>query len=168
MQQHMEQQQQLEDAAGQTLHAVHATAAMEAAAAVQAVRGGMFGTGSSVAGTSAERSLLQDPPAATTSTSAAMGLMQEPVAAASSIGNTSQVLSSLRHTGSTASMRRQPDPECVVCMDARACVRTQPCGHQVLCWGCAEQVASSKGKGECPMCRAVVEQYVVVPRAVRG
>jgi hypothetical protein len=47
--------------------------------------------------------------------------------------------------------------ECVVCLDARPSVTTHPCGHRVLCGGCAQLVAA--GKGECPMCRAPVVRY---------
>jgi hypothetical protein len=48
-------------------------------------------------------------------------------------------------------------PECVVCLDARPSVTTHPCGHRVLCGGCAQLVAASRG--ECPMCRAPVARY---------
>jgi hypothetical protein len=146
-------------AAGQPLHVVHASAAKAAAAAVEAVGGMPFVTASSIVAEAA---------------AAALGLLQEAPAPAGSIGNSSVRQSDLASSSqgrpgriaSTAATRRQQ--ECVVCLDAQFCVRTDPCGHQVLCWRCAEKVASSKGKGECPMCRVAVEQYVVVAQAVQG
>jgi hypothetical protein len=61
--------------------------------------------------------------------------------------------------GPAAPRPRKPRsrPECVVCLDARPSVTTHPCGHRVLCGGCAALVAA--GKGECPMCRAPVVRY---------
>jgi hypothetical protein len=59
----------------------------------------------------------------------------------------------VRHQAKAARPRR----ECVVCLDARPSVTTHPCGHRVLCGGCAALVAA--GKGECPMCRAPVVRY---------
>jgi hypothetical protein len=40
---------------------------------------------------------------------------------------------------------RVSEDECVVCMEKLACVRLQPCGHNVVCSACAVRVA------ECPV-----------------
>jgi hypothetical protein len=55
--------------------------------------------------------------------------------------------------------------ECVVCLDARPSVTTHPCGHRVLCGGCAALVAA--GKGECPYCRAPVVRFEAGTQAGR-
>jgi hypothetical protein len=181
----------VQDAAGQPVHAVYTAAVKAAAAAVEAVSGVPFVTASSIVAEAAAAALglLQEPAAAAGSTAAPPGLALDPSAAAGSTGDSSVRASnsqavippgiaaaagSKTSTAQASSSQGKPaskksrQPECVVCMDARACVRTEPCKHLVLCRGCAEQVASSKGKGECPMCRAIVEQYVVVPRTVRS
>merc|ERR1712060_702750 len=41
-----------------------------------------------------------------------------------------------------------PNDECTICMDAPSKVRLVPCGHRVLCAGCARRVDM------CPLCRA--------------
>lgn len=45
------------------------------------------------------------------------------------------------------------DNECVVCMDAVRQVRNMPCGHEVMCQGCAAGVlAAAKHTASCPYC----------------
>eukprot|EP00300_Choanocystis_sp_HF-7_P042799 c9488_g1_i1.p3 GENE.c9488_g1_i1~~c9488_g1_i1.p3 ORF type:complete len:210 (+),score=23.82 c9488_g1_i1:788-1417(+) len=43
------------------------------------------------------------------------------------------------------------DAECLVCMDAGRNVCLQPCGHRIMCAGCARRVFV------CPLCRAAIE-----------
>ncbi|RZK64823.1 MAG: RING-HC finger protein [Pedobacter sp.] len=43
------------------------------------------------------------------------------------------------------------DDMCVVCMDAPSVMHFSPCGHQVTCAQCAENIAAKNS--ECPMCR---------------
>ncbi|KAG1656859.1 hypothetical protein FOA52_006546 [Chlamydomonas sp. UWO 241] len=47
---------------------------------------------------------------------------------------------------------------CVVCMDAERCVTLVPCGHRVLCRGCANSVRAAND--ECPMCRSPIKDAV--------
>jgi hypothetical protein len=66
----------------------------------------------------------------------------------------------------------QPQPavarECAVCMVESVCIRLEPCGHQVLCQSCVDELVgmqsrSSKG-GNCPICRAAFADYTQAPR----
>ena len=49
--------------------------------------------------------------------------------------------------------------ECVVCLDALACVRLVPCNHTNLCRACYEQLQQRPGS-RCPQCRAVIAKAV--------
>ena len=54
---------------------------------------------------------------------------------------------------------KRPSP-CVVCWESPPCVVLLPCKHLVLCEACSKMM---EGKGaECPMCRAPVEQHMVI------
>jgi hypothetical protein len=149
-------------AAGRPLEEVHLAAARAAAEALQGAAAGV---------PSVEGSLLVVQAAA-----AAAGLYAGggALAAANSVApapssapaSEASDASSVAHTGpapaaGTAATPRPKKPrsraECVVCLDARPSVTTHPCGHRVLCGGCAQLVAASKG--ECPMCRAPVVRY---------
>ena len=49
---------------------------------------------------------------------------------------------------------------CVVCWESTPCVVLLPCKHLVLCEACSKMM---EGKGaECPMCRAPVEQHMMI------
>ena len=54
---------------------------------------------------------------------------------------------------------KRPSP-CVVCWESPPCVVLLPCKHLVLCEACSKMM---EGKGaECPMCRATVEQHMMI------
>ena len=54
---------------------------------------------------------------------------------------------------------KRPSP-CVVCWESTPCVVLLPCKHLVLCEACSKMM---EGKGaECPMCRATVEQHMMI------
>jgi E3 ubiquitin-protein ligase XIAP/baculoviral IAP repeat-containing protein 7/8 len=51
--------------------------------------------------------------------------------------------------------------QCVVCLDADACVLLKPCGHMCLCQGCgsgynSSSSSSSSSSSVCPLCQAPV------------
>ena len=47
---------------------------------------------------------------------------------------------------------------CVVCMDSSRDTLLVPCGHVVLCSGCAQRIADSFK--ECPMCCAEIASVI--------
>ncbi|KAG1667907.1 hypothetical protein FOA52_013668 [Chlamydomonas sp. UWO 241] len=55
--------------------------------------------------------------------------------------------------------RRDDESVCVVCMVEERCVTLVPCGHRVLCRGCARSVRAKND--ECPMCRAPIKEAMI-------
>jgi hypothetical protein len=83
-----------------------------------------------------------------------------------------QIAPSRVHLGVVVKQPHQPQPavarECAVCMAESVCIRLEPCGHQVLCQSCVDELVgmqsrSNKG-GNCPICRAAFAEYTQAPR----
>ena len=52
------------------------------------------------------------------------------------------------------------DMLCCICLDSLCDTELSPCGHVNMCGSCATEVfAASQLRGECPICRAVVESF---------
>ena len=51
-------------------------------------------------------------------------------------------------------------PTCCLCFENRAVVLLEPCGHLVLCSGCARRMLVTNGRSDCPMCRARITRSV--------
>jgi hypothetical protein len=49
--------------------------------------------------------------------------------------------------------------ECVICADAAVNICTEPCGHMVMCSGCADQLPTPA----CPLCRHAIVRKTVLP-----
>ena len=53
------------------------------------------------------------------------------------------------------------DTECVVCCEVERSVVLLPCAHLVLCEGCW-QLLQDRSAVDCPICRAVVEEHILI------
>ena len=55
------------------------------------------------------------------------------------------------------------DKQCVVCLDAEACIQTFPCGHVVVCGWCAWQSLKlaylQQSQHRCVVCRAEIQDF---------